>query len=259
MDPDDDNGPDFDNYSFAEVRAVIWLTAAVMLADFSFLFVSEFMKKALSVMALFLSAASANATLTLCEGPSGCTIQGPGIENVLFPNVGDTGFLITGSTNQSNTLIDFTSSEEMIVTGGGQAKLEAVDGSLGDVNVQAQLATIGFTHFIFNVHADVTGTINVAATDNFGTVFDFGPKAASQNGQNWFTIGSLDDQYIKSVAISGIGITGIDELQQVRVDPATLPTTPPPGPVSEVPIPAAAWLFGSALIGLGGVARKRKA
>jgi len=216
------------------------------------------MKKALSAIALSVAAASANATLTLCEGPSGCTIQGPGIENVLLPAVGTTGTLITGTTNQSNTLIDFTSTEAMVVTGSGQAKLEAVDGSLGNVAIQAQLATIGFTDFIFNVHADVTGQINVAATDNFGTVFDFGPRAASQNGQNWFTIGSLDDQYIKSVAISGIGITGIDELQQVRVDPATLPGGGGGTGGNEVPIPAAAWLFGSALLGLGGIARKRK-
>jgi hypothetical protein len=30
------------------------------------------------------------------------------------------------------------------------------------------------------------------------------------------------------------------------------------GGVTTVPVPAAAWLFGSALIGLAGVARKRK-
>lgn len=30
------------------------------------------------------------------------------------------------------------------------------------------------------------------------------------------------------------------------------------GPVSEVPVPAAAWLFGSALVGLAGIGRKRK-
>ncbi|WP_200821412.1 VPLPA-CTERM sorting domain-containing protein [Oceanicoccus sp. KOV_DT_Chl] len=29
------------------------------------------------------------------------------------------------------------------------------------------------------------------------------------------------------------------------------------GPVSEVPVPAAAWLFGSALVGLAGIGRKR--
>jgi hypothetical protein len=205
--------------------------------------------------ALLIASAGAQATLTLCEGPSGCTIQGPGIENVLLPDVGDTGTTITGETNQSGTLIDFVSTETMVVTGGGQAKLEAVDGSLGDVSIGAQDPDVGFLHFVFNVHADVTGSINVSAVDNFGTLFDFGSRDASQNGQNWFTVGSLDDQYIASISISGVGITGIDELQQVRVDPETLP----PGPdVTAVPIPAAAWLFGSGLLGLAGVGRKRK-
>ena len=36
------------------------------------------------------------------------------------------------------------------------------------------------------------------------------------------------------------------------------PGIDPPPPTSEVPLPAAAWLFGSALIGLIGVARRRK-
>jgi len=213
------------------------------------------MRAALALLAIAVSGA-ANATLTLCEGPSGCTIQGAGIDNVLMPAVGTTGNVITGITNQTGTLIDFTSTEEMTVTGSGQAKLEAVDGSLDDVVIDANDPTIGFTHFIFNVHATETGEINISAIDNFGTLFSFGgPKAASENGQNWFTIGSLDDQYIASVSISGTGITGIDELQQVRVDPATLPGDPDPR--SEVPVPAAAWLFGSALLGLGGIARRR--
>jgi hypothetical protein len=146
----------------------------------------------------------------------------------------------------------------MVVTASGQAKLEAVDGILDEVVINAQDDEIGFTHFVFNVHADVTGNIGISAIDNFGTLFDFGLQAASQNGQNYFTIGSLDDQFIKSVSISGSGITGIDELQQVRVDPATLPGGGGGGQGNEVPIPAAAWLFGSGLLGLAGVSRKRR-
>lgn len=216
------------------------------------------LRKTLLATALAAVAAQSHATLTLCIGPAGCTIQGDGIENVLFPDTGTTGFTITGTTNQTNTLVDFTSTEEMITTGGGQAALEAVDGELGDVTVDGNDPTIGFTHFVFNVHATETGTINISALDNFGTLFDFGPTAASDNGQNFFTIGSLDDQYIKSVSISGIGITAIDELQQVRVDPATLPCPDcEPTPNVVVPVPAAAWLFSSGLIGLGAVARRR--
>jgi len=214
------------------------------------------MRAAVALLALAVS--SANATLTLCEGPSGCTIQGAGIENVLFPDVGTTGTVITGATNMTGTLIDFTSDETLVVTGGGQAKLEALDDFLDNVVIDAQDDEIGFTHFVFNVHATATGSIGISAIDNFGTLFDFGLNEASENGQNYFTIGSLDDQYIKSVSISGSGITGIDELQQVRVDPATLPGGGGGGGTSVVPIPAAAWLFGSGLLGLAGVSRKRR-
>lgn len=218
------------------------------------------LKKSLLAASILASISTqSHATLELCIGPAGCTIQGPDIENVLMPDEGTTGFTITGHTNQTNTLIDFTSTEEMITTGGGQAALEAVDGELGDVMIDGNDPTIGFSHFVFNVHATETGTINISAVDNFGALFDFGPTAASENGQNFFTIGSLDDQYIKSVSISGIGITAIDELQQVRVDPATLPCPDcEPNPNVVVPAPGAALLFGTGLIGLAGVARRRQ-
>lgn len=39
---------------------------------------------------------------------------------------------------------------------------------------------------------------------------------------------------------------------------AGIKTTGPDSDVSEVPLPAAAWLFGSGLIGLAGIARRRK-
>lgn len=218
------------------------------------------MRKTLMAVALAGAAATANATLELCVGPT-CGVQGPDIENVLLPDVGDTGFVITGSTNITNTLIDFTSTEAMVVTGGGQAKLEAVDGVLGDVTVNAQDPTIGFLDFIFNVHAAADTTINISAVDNFGTLFDFGSQVADGSGQNWFHIGSLDDQFIKTVFIEGDDIYAIDELQQVRVNPSVFPggNGTGTGTGNEVPIPAAAWLFGSGLLGLAGVARTRKA
>lgn len=216
------------------------------------------MRKTLMAVALAGAAATANATLELCVGPT-CGVQGPDIENVLLPDVGDTGFVITGSTNITNTLIDFTSTEAMVVTGGGQAKLEAVDGVLGDVTVNAQDPTIGFLDFIFNVHAAADTTINISAVDNFGTLFDFGSQVADGSGQNWFHIGSLDDQFIKTVFIEGDDIYAIDELQQVRVNPSVFPGGTGTGTGNEVPIPAAAWLFGSGLLGLAGVARTRKA
>lgn len=217
------------------------------------------MKHTPIIAAMALAASSAHATLQLCVGPT-CGVQGPGIENILLPDVGDTGFTITGETNITHTLVDFTSSEEMVVTGGGQAKLTATDGVLGDVRFFAQDPQTGFLDAIFNVHAGADTTINISARDNFGTLFDFGAQLADGSGQNFFHIGSLDDQFIKTVYINGDDIYAVDELQQVRVSPASLPggPPPPPPPPAVVPIPSAAFFFGPALIGLATLGRKRR-
>lgn len=219
------------------------------------------MKQSAIIASMLMAASSAQATLELCIGPQ-CGVQGPGIENILLPDVGDTGLTITGETNQTHTLVDFTSSEEMIVTGGGQAKLEATDGILGDVRFFAQNPQTGFLDAIFNVHAEADTTIGISARDNFGTLFDFGPVAADGSGQNFFHIGSLDDQFIRTVYITGDDLYAVDELQQVRVSPGQFPGNPPPPPPpppSAVPVPAAAFLFGPALVGLATIGRKRKA
>ena len=53
-------------------------------------------------------------------------------------------------------------------------------------------------------------------------------------------------------------------LQSFVLEPNNQPSifTAPPewkgAPVSEIPVPAAAWLFGSALVGLIGINRKRQ-
>ncbi len=54
--------------------------------------------------------------------------------------------------------------------------------------------------------------------------------------------------------IGGIGVSGFTGLTYI---PSSAVVTPPPP--ATVPLPAAAWLFGSGLLGLIGVARRRKA
>lgn len=217
------------------------------------------MRHTLSAIALSLAAASANATLTLCLGPGqSCPVQG-GLENVLMPAVGTTGNTVVGETNQSHTPIEFHSTEVMEVTGSGQAKIEALDGQLGDIDFGAQQSTVGLLTAVFNIHAEADGNFHIRALDNEGTTFDFGQIEADDNGENWMRVGSLDNQFIRRIYIAGTGIQAIDEFQQVRVDAANLPPCPDcePNPQAVVPVPAAAWLFGSGLIGLGAVARRR--
>jgi hypothetical protein len=215
----------------------------------------RFMKFVLALLAVF--SATANATIILCDAGTvgGCGGSGD-VENVLMPDVGDTGFLLTGETNITHTLIDFESTEQMVITGGGQAKLAAVDGNLGDVTFQAQDDLIGFDKVQFNVHAAADSFITLIATDMDGMVFDFSPQVADGSGNNWFTLFAIDEQRIDSVYIAGIGITDIDELQQVRLDPNAGGGGGGGGTSVSVPEPGGLLLLGLGLVGLR-MSRKR--
>ena len=186
------------------------------------------MKKSLMLLSALGMSINAHATLMLCEG-AGCEIQGAGIENVLLPDVGDTGTEIIGQTNLTFVDVRFAGNGETLeVLGGGQARLGAVDGILDMITVDTVDDALGFEHVVFNVDVAVDTTVDIYAYDNFGTLFDFGTLAADGQGQNWFTIGSDDIQYIDSFTIEGDGIVAMTDIQQIRVDPDLLPGDPDP-------------------------------
>jgi hypothetical protein len=83
-----------------------------------------------------------------------------------------------------------------------------------------------------------SGTINGAAWDGTTAILVKG----GQVGSDWG--GFFGANYLE---VWNVGFTKTGDL------PTTPPTTPP-----AVPVPAAVWLFGSGLMGLVGVARRRK-
>jgi hypothetical protein len=210
------------------------------------------MQKFVTALALVAFATGAQANIVFYEGIHG----GSGdVENVLLRN-GDTGFEVYGDTNITNTEIQFQSlGSELVNVAAGQSRIEALDaGYITDINFGATDPGIGFKKVVFNVDTTVDGAVNLMGVDNFGTEF-FYNLAAQGSGQNFVTVIAEDDQWLSRMFIDGANISGIDDLQQIRVGPGNID---PPGPIgNEVPIPAAAWLFGSAILGLGGVARKR--
>jgi hypothetical protein len=172
-------------------------------------------------IALLLPTVSWAITFELGNNPQ------PNEENVLLSN-GTTGMLVTGVTNQSGFVINFTSTQVLSEPSTGQARIEATNNSsqVALANMSFSLANGGtFDDAIFNMF--IGGTIGspsnatITAVANDGT-FQF--TTALGNGSNFLTIFANSGEVINSISIDANGFT---DLRQVRISGATAPTPVP--------------------------------
>jgi len=104
---------------------------------------------------LWCSAAQADVIFTLGNNPQ------PDEENILF-NKNDTGSTVSGVTNSSNMIVNFSSTtDNLIVTAGGQAKVTADDNLINDIRITFPGVT--FQDLIINPFVGTPG-ISVSAT-----------------------------------------------------------------------------------------------
>lgn len=183
---------------------------------------------------------------------------------------------LTGVTNQVPGSIVFShnlgTSLPLPVSGSG-----SLDGNWTLGNVSNAPATVTDGSISFNAGTLFTGTVL-----NGSTIFSFvdeplqyldpqgglnslssdgnifGPL--SYSGNNVFAVGDTIYLDWKILSGSATGLSGDLGFSLINVgDGFYLPGSATVGISSVVPLPAAGWLFGSGLIGLAGMARRRKA
>jgi PEP-CTERM motif len=205
--------------------------------------------------AALLATPGAQATVVFTEGNN----PQPDEENVQF-ETDQTGMTITGATNQSNTPVQFTSTQVLTTGGIGQAFLRATVVN-GPITGEVTFSVPGFAFKDYIFDPTVTGPnaeggpARITAVSNDG---EFTQNIQLDNGNNFWTLTTSPDEVIFSVTLTPLGNTDYATYRQPRVSGICILGEEDCVPVTTVPEPASLAILGSALLGFGLLRRRKR-
>ncbi|MCU1340096.1 MAG: protein sorting domain protein [Bryobacterales bacterium] len=171
-------------------------------------------------------------------------------ENVLFNLsglIGGPALTVTGQTQQSGFLVNFTGTENLITPSAGQARVEASDGAFTQLGINLG-TTATFTDIIFNLNTvnSTPGTATITVTEVGGPGATFALPVGA--GSNFLTITTAGGELMTGVTISSN--VAINDIRQTRISGAAA--------VQAIPEPISSALVGTGLISLFFIRRRAR-
>ena len=179
-------------------------------------------------------------------------VNNQGTDNVLLTDATNVATVI-GTVNSGLFDVKFVSTGgNLNAEASGQAVITAAAANDPFKNINFFVEDATFTRAVFNLNAATDGSLQIRVTGVNITGGEFVDTfAVDANGQNFFTVTSINGQLMSLIELTAQGMLEFEDLRQVRIGGVTANEGDP------VPEPTSMLLLGSGLAAVAAVRRRR--